>query len=79
MKLEIDNKGAIDLANNWSIGGRMRHVEVWQYFLCNLKEQGIIKTSWCSGNENKADIFTKNLPGPPFKKHTTKFCREDQY
>jgi hypothetical protein len=32
MILEIDNKGTnkgtVDLANNWSVGGRTRHVEV---------------------------------------------------
>ena len=28
MILEMDNKGAVDLANNWSVGGRTRHVEV---------------------------------------------------
>jgi hypothetical protein len=31
--LQFDNKGAVDLANNWSIGGRTRHIEVRQYFL----------------------------------------------
>jgi hypothetical protein len=39
---EIDNKGAVDLTHNWSIGGRTRHVEVRQYFLRDLKEDGII-------------------------------------
>jgi hypothetical protein len=33
MILEIDNKGAVDLMHNWSVGGRTRHVEVRQYFL----------------------------------------------
>jgi hypothetical protein len=28
MLLEIDNKGAKDLINNWSVGGRLRHIEV---------------------------------------------------
>jgi len=28
MILEVDNKGANDLAHNWSIGGRTRHVDV---------------------------------------------------
>ncbi len=28
MALEMDNKGAVNLANNWSIGGRTRHVDV---------------------------------------------------
>jgi hypothetical protein len=43
MILEIDNKGAVDLTNNWSVGGRTRHVEV-QYYLRELKEEGIIHT-----------------------------------
>ena len=29
--LEMDNKGAVDLANNWSIGGRTRHIDVHKY------------------------------------------------
>ncbi len=28
MILEMDNRGSVDLANNWSIGGRTRHVDV---------------------------------------------------
>jgi hypothetical protein len=28
MILYLDNKGAKDLANNWSVRGRTRHVEV---------------------------------------------------
>ena len=38
--LEIENKGAVDLANNWSAGGRTRHIDVRYYFLRELKEQG---------------------------------------
>ena len=33
MILEMDNKGAVDLANNWSVGGRTRHVDVYVYRL----------------------------------------------
>jgi hypothetical protein len=32
MILYVDNKGVKDLANNWSVGGRTRHVEVCQSF-----------------------------------------------
>ena len=49
MILEIDNRGAVDLANNWSVGGRTRHVDVRQNFLRELKEQGIIIVKWISG------------------------------
>lgn len=32
MILEIDNRGIIDLCNNYSIEGKTYHVEVKQYF-----------------------------------------------
>jgi hypothetical protein len=28
MILEMDNQGAVYLANNWSVGGRTRHIDV---------------------------------------------------
>jgi hypothetical protein len=33
MILEVDNKGAVDFINGWSVSGRTRHIEVKQYFL----------------------------------------------
>ena len=39
MKLYVDkNTDAVDIAHNWSVGGRTRHIEVKQYFLRELKE-----------------------------------------
>ena len=68
--LKIDNKGAVDSANGWSCGGCMRHVKL--NFLCELKEEGTINIQWMSGKENLADLFTKNLGGSDFQKHTSK-------
>ena len=68
MILEMDNKGAVDLANNWSIGGRTRHVDVRQCFLRELKESKVMDIRWIKGSENDADAFTKNLDGPAFEK-----------
>ena len=70
MILRMDNKGAVDLANNWSIGGRTRHIETRQHFLRDLKEEGILRIVWIPGEINEADLFTKNLSGPDFEKHT---------
>jgi len=63
MILELDNKGAVDLANNWSIGGRTstRHVDVRQCFLQELRESKVMDIRWIKGLENDADAFTKNL------------------
>jgi hypothetical protein len=33
MILYMDNQGAIDLVNSWSVGGRTRHIETRQWFL----------------------------------------------
>jgi hypothetical protein len=81
MVLEIDNKGAVRLANNWSAGGRTCHVEVRQYFLQELKEEGIINTHWwwLSGEDMSSDLFTKNLTRPLFEKYTRVYVGEEEY
>ena len=79
MKLEIDNKGAKDIAHNWTVGGRLRHVEVKQYFLRELKEAGIIECYWRKGDDMTSDVFTKNLPGSLFEKHIKAFVGKDKY
>ena len=79
MVLQIDNKGAFDLTNNWSVGGRTRHIEVKQYFLRELKESGIIECEWCPGTEMTSDIFTKNLPQEIFEKHASKFVQSERW
>ena len=43
MMLEMDNKGAIDLTDNWTAGGQMRHVDVRHHFLHELKEDAVIE------------------------------------
>ena len=79
MLLEMDNKGAVDLANGWSIGGRTRHVDVRQYYLRELKEQNILRVKHIPGDKNETDIFTKNTPGTIFNKHITKFVGMDKH
>ena len=39
MVLKMDNSGAVDIANSWSVAGRMRNVDVCNYFLQELKAQ----------------------------------------
>ncbi len=42
MVLEMDNRGAIDLINSFSIGGCIRHIVVKQCFLQELKEAKVL-------------------------------------
>ena len=41
--LEIDNKKTVDLANHWSVGGQTKHIDVKQYLLWELKEEGLLQ------------------------------------
>ena len=79
MKLEIDNKGAVDLANNWSIGGRTRHIGTKIEFLRMYKENGVLEVVWMPGKDNDADMFTKNLGGPLFRRFAQVFVGKDKY
>ena len=79
MLLEMDNKGAVDLANNWSVGGQTRHVDVRNHFLRELKDEGLIMVKHISGDENEADIFTKNTAAPVFNMHICTFVGVDKY
>ena len=75
MLLEIDCKGTVDLNNNWSVGGRTRHVPVKYMFLRDLKESGVFEIRWVPSEANCSDMFTKNLDGKTFLKHQTVFVK----
>lgn len=79
MILECDNKGAADLANNWSNDGCTRHIEVRQYFLRDLKKDDIILVKWIPAVNMANDIFTKNEERPAFEGHATHFVGPDEY
>ncbi len=73
--LEMDNQGVVYLANNWSVGGRTRHIDIRSVFLRELKEAGVLVIEWIAGDVNEADIITKNLDGPTFQQYTRVFTR----
>jgi hypothetical protein len=79
MILDMDNKGARDLVCNWSAGGRLRHLDIRQYFLRDLKEDGLVWTTWIPTEDNSADVLTKNLSGPLFEKHIRAYVGFDPH
>ena len=79
MKLYIDNSGANDFCHGWSSGGRTRHIEVKQYFLREMKEEGLIETVWKAGTKQRSDLFTKNLARPLFETHIVHYVGVDRY
>ena len=70
MILYCNNSGAVQLANNWSVGGRTWHVDIKQDFLQELKANGFLRVEWMSGNNLTPDMHTKNVPKCLFDKYS---------
>jgi hypothetical protein len=78
MVLEMDNSGAVDIANSWSVGSRTHHVDVRNYFLHKLKNQGLLVIQHIGGESNDADIFTKNVTSAIFVRHVPLYVGHDE-
>ncbi len=78
MKLEIDNKGAVDLINSFSVEGHTRHIDVKRCFLSELKVARQLVVNWIPGLENSTDIFTKKLDWPLFKRYAEQLLGEGE-
>ena len=72
MTLFVDNQGAVNLANDWSVGGRTRHMDVKQNYLRELKENGFIIVKHKKGDQITPDIGTKNISEAPLELHSSK-------
>jgi hypothetical protein len=79
MILEMDTSGAVDIAESWSIGGRTHHVDVCNYFLCELKDQGLFIIWHTPCNRNDVDIFTMNVTLAVFNCHVPLYGGSDEY
>ena len=79
MVLEMGNSGAVDIANSWSVGGKTRHVDVWNYFLQEQIDQWQLVIKHIAGERNDADIFTTNVMSHIFDRHVLLYVGKDEY
>ena len=73
MKLYVDNQGAVQLANNWSVGGRTQHIGKKTNYLRSLKEMGFIVVLYKKGTKLITNIGTKNVTKKEYIQQTNKF------
>ena len=57
--LKMGNSGAVDIVNSWNGNSRMHHMDVHNYFLCELKDKGLLIIGLISGDNNDTDILMK--------------------
>ena len=70
MILYCDNNRAVQLANNWSVGGRTWHVDIKHNFLRELKANSFLRVEWMSGTNLTPDMHRKNVPKTLFDKYS---------
>ena len=71
LRLRIDNHAAIILISEHTAGqsGRTKHIDVQYHFVKDRYQRGDVSVKYVATGDQRADIFTKQLPGPAFKKH----------
>jgi hypothetical protein len=75
--LNIDNIGAIYMADNATSSKRTKHVDTRWHYVRDYIQDGILKVVFVRTRENQSDPFTKNLPVEPFLRHTGHFMFDD--
>ena len=63
IKVQVDNVGAIWLANNSSVSERTKHVDLMAHFVRDMIKDQVIEIDFVKSAENDSDIMTKNQQG----------------
>ena len=71
--VNCDNVGAIFLSYNRKTSQRTKHVDIRYHFVREFVEDGIIKIRFVKSANNTADIFTKNVKGDDYERHSNQF------
>jgi hypothetical protein len=71
LMLRVDNQPAIVLLTEYTTGqsGRTKHIDVQFHLVRDRYQHGDFAIKFVSTEDQRADIFTKQLPGPAFRKH----------
>jgi hypothetical protein len=63
-----DSMGALKSLKNPQITQRTKHIDVMHHFVRERVADGLVRLEFVPGEYNVADIFTKPLPGPKFRR-----------
>ena len=67
--LLVDNQGAMFLASNPAQEGHTKHIEIPEHYIHECIQKEKVKLFYIPTNEQRADIFTKNLTWQCFEEN----------
>ena len=65
----IDNQSALSVAKNPEHHGRMKHLDLWYFWLHDAVSQKIISVSYVPSKDMPADLLTKALSRELVERH----------
>jgi hypothetical protein len=73
LNLVVDNQSAVVLISQHTAGrsDRTKHIDVQYHFVRDRYQRGDMSVEFVPTVDQHADMFTKQLPGPSFRKHRT--------
>ena len=77
--VHVDNVGAIFMTENASATARTKHVDIRYHYVREFIMDGFIKIIFVKSDQNKSDIFTKNVSNEIYEKHTDSFIKQKDY
>jgi hypothetical protein len=77
MTLYMDCEGAKKMIQNWTTKGRTKHIDVRYHFIRELHENKTLEVKHISGDDNPADLLTKNVAESLFLKHKSQLVCSD--
>ena len=72
IRVNVDNIGAIFLAENQNSSDHTKHVDIRYHFIWQYIKDGKIMIEFVHSSENDSDIFTKNVTSETFSRHSEK-------
>ena len=71
--INVDNVGAIFMAENASANGKTKHIDIRYHYVREFNMDGFIKILFVKSADNTADVFTKNVSSEIYNKHKDDF------
>ena len=76
VQIHCDNQSTVFMANNMHAGVRSKHIDLRQHDVHRMVTEGTIKVDHVRGEDNISDIWTKNVSGNIFERHSRKIMTE---
>jgi hypothetical protein len=71
--VHVDNVGAIFMAENVTMTGCTKHIDIRYHYAHKFVEDGFVKIIFVRTTENYVDQFTKNVTGDIYDVHVKSF------